>query len=68
MSRYPIACAAALLLRPDYAEASNTICAAQNALGNYASAADACERALAIKPDYRLARRNLAVSRSKIVK
>jgi tetratricopeptide (TPR) repeat protein len=54
----------ALDLRADYAEAYNNICAAENALANYRSAADACERALALKPDFPLARNNLAVARS----
>ena len=54
----------ALQLRPAYAEAFNSICAAHNALGNYAAAADACERALALAPNYVLARHNLAVARS----
>jgi len=58
----------ALQLRPSYAEAFNTICAAENALGNWASAADACERALAITPDYPLARNNLAFARAKLAK
>jgi protein O-mannosyl-transferase len=54
----------ALQLRPSYAEAYNSICAALNALGKYASAADACEHALALKPDYPLARNNLAVAKA----
>lgn len=58
----------ALQLRPAYAEAFNNICAAHNALGNYAAAADACERALALEPDYPLARNNLAVAKSKLAK
>jgi tetratricopeptide (TPR) repeat protein len=58
----------ALQLRPAYAEAFNTICAAENALGNWASAADACEHALAITPDYPLARNNLAVAKAKLAK
>ncbi len=58
----------ALQLRPDYAEAFNNICAAQNALEHYADAADACEQALRIKPDYPLARNNLAVAKAKLVK
>jgi tetratricopeptide (TPR) repeat protein len=58
----------ALQLRPTYAEAFNTICAAENALSNWASAADACEHALAITPDYPLARNNLAFAQAKLVK
>lgn len=56
----------ALRLRPDYAEAHNNICAAENALGRHAAAAAACERALALKPDFALARNNLAVARSRL--
>jgi Flp pilus assembly protein TadD len=56
----------ALALRPAYAEAYNNICAALNALGKYASAADACEHALAVKPDYPLARHNLALAKGRI--
>jgi tetratricopeptide (TPR) repeat protein len=55
----------ALQLRPAYAEAFNNICAANNALGRYAAAAEACERAIAIKPDYPLARNNLAIAKSR---
>ena len=58
----------ALELRPAYAEAFNNICAAQNALGNYASAADACEHALALQPGYALARNNLAVAKARLPK
>ena len=58
----------ALQLRPAYAEAFNNICAAENALGNYASAADACEHALALQPDHALARNNLAVAKAKLAK
>jgi tetratricopeptide (TPR) repeat protein len=58
----------ALDLRPTYAEAYNNICAAENALGNYAAAADACEHALALQPDYALARNNLAVAKAKLAK
>jgi len=55
----------ALKLRPDYAEAFNNICAAENAVGRFAEAIPACERALALKPDFPLARNNLAYARSK---
>jgi tetratricopeptide (TPR) repeat protein len=58
----------ALQLRPAYAEAFNNICAAENALGNWASAADACEHALAITPDYPLARNNLAFAKTRLSK
>jgi protein O-mannosyl-transferase len=58
----------ALQLRPAYAEAFNNICAAENALGNYASAADACEHALALNPDFALARNNLAVAKAGLSK
>jgi tetratricopeptide (TPR) repeat protein len=58
----------ALQLRPAYADAFNTICAAENALGNWASAADACEQALAITPDYPLARNNLAFAKARLSK
>lgn len=55
-----------LQLRPGYAEAFNSICAAENALGNYGSAADACEHALALKPDDSAARQNLAIAKAKL--
>jgi hypothetical protein len=55
----------ALKLRPDYAEAFNNICAAENQLGRYAEAITACERAIAIKPDFPLARNNLAYARDR---
>jgi tetratricopeptide (TPR) repeat protein len=58
----------ALQLRPAYAEAFNNICAAENALGNWASAADACERALEIAPGYTLARHNLELAKAKLAK
>jgi tetratricopeptide (TPR) repeat protein len=61
-------CEHALQLRPAYAEAFNNICAAENALGNWASAADACEHALAISPDDALARNNLAFAKAKLPK
>lgn len=48
----------ALTLKPDYAEAFNNICAANNRLGRY-EAVKACEQALRIKPDFDLARDNL---------
>jgi Flp pilus assembly protein TadD len=56
----------ALLLRPDYAEAFNNICAAENAMGHHAEAVAACERALAIRPDFPLARNNLALAKAKV--
>jgi tetratricopeptide (TPR) repeat protein len=55
----------ALELRPDYAEAYNNICAAENGRGHFAAAIAACERALAIRPDLPLARNNLAVAKAK---
>ena len=55
----------ALKLRPEYAEAFNNICAAENAMGRFAEAIPACERALALKPDFPLARNNLVYARSK---
>jgi protein O-mannosyl-transferase len=58
----------ALRLRPSSAEAFNNICAAENALSNWASAADACEHALAITPDSPLARSNLAFAKAKLAR
>ena len=58
----------ALELRPDFAEAYNNVCAAENAMGRHAEAAAACERALAIKPDFPLARNNLQVALTKLGK
>jgi Flp pilus assembly protein TadD len=58
----------ALQVRPTYAEAYNNICAALNALGKYASAADACEHAVALRPDYALARNNLAIAKAGMAK
>ena len=60
------ACQNALKLRPDYAEASNNICAACNKLGRYKEAAAACEEALRSKPDFELARNNLQYAREKL--
>jgi protein O-mannosyl-transferase len=54
---------AALKLKPDYAEAWNNICAANNKLGHYQEAAAACEQALQYKPDFELARNNLKYAR-----
>lgn len=53
------ACQMALQLKPDYAEAWNNICAANNKLGHYEEAVVACEQALRYKPDFELARNNL---------
>lgn len=53
----------ALTLKPDYAEAFNNICAANNKLGRFEEAAKACEQALQIKPDFDLARNNLQYAR-----
>lgn len=58
----------ALKTRPDYAEAHNNVCAAENAMARYAEAVAACERALAIRPDYPLARNNLAVAKARLPK
>ena len=49
----------ALQMRPDYAEAWNNICAANNKLGRFDEALKACEQALRLKPDFDLARNNL---------
>lgn len=49
----------ALALKPDYAEAYNNICSANNAMGKFAEGAKACEAALKIKPGYSLAQGNL---------
>jgi len=64
--RYPESIAAAqeaLQLKPDYAEAFNNICAANNRLERYEEAAKACDQALSIKPDFDLARNNLQYAR-----
>jgi protein O-mannosyl-transferase len=53
----------ALSLKPDYAEAFNNICAANNKLGRFEEARSACEQALRIKPDFDLARNNLQYAR-----
>lgn len=55
----------ALTLKPDYAEAFNNICAANNRLGRYDEAVKACEQALRIKPDFDLARDNLQYARAR---
>ncbi|HET9800389.1 MAG TPA: tetratricopeptide repeat protein, partial [Chthoniobacterales bacterium] len=55
----------ALTLKPDYAEAFNNICAANNKLGRFEEAAQACEQALQIKPDFDLARNNLQYARER---
>jgi tetratricopeptide (TPR) repeat protein len=57
------ACQAALQLRPNYAEAWNNICAANNKVSRYQEAAAACEQALRYKPDFELARNNLVYAR-----
>lgn len=56
----------AIALRPADAAAYNNKCAAYNALGDYAKAAEACRRALEIAPDFQLARNNLAVSLARL--
>ena len=53
----------ALEIRPDYPEAFNNVCAANNKLGRYEEAAKACEQALRLKPDFDLARNNLQYAR-----
>jgi len=55
----------ALTLKPDYAEAFNNICAANNKLGRFEEASKACEQALRIKPDFDLARNNLQYARER---
>jgi Flp pilus assembly protein TadD len=60
------ACRVALQLRPNYAEAWNNICAADNKLGRYDEAAAACEQALRYKPGFELARNNLQYAREKL--
>jgi Flp pilus assembly protein TadD len=55
----------ALTLKPDYAEAFNNMCAANNKLGRFDEAAKACEQALRIKPDFDLARNNLQYARER---
>jgi Flp pilus assembly protein TadD len=57
-------CDAAIVRRPDSAEAWNNRCSALNALHRYAEAESACGKALQLKPDFTLARNNLAVSRA----
>lgn len=53
------ACRAALIVKPDYAEAYNNICAAYNSLHRWDLAIGACEQALYVRPDFELARNNL---------
>jgi Flp pilus assembly protein TadD len=55
----------ALELKPNYAEAFNNICAANNKLERYEEAVKACEHALRIKPDFDLARNNLQYARER---
>jgi tetratricopeptide (TPR) repeat protein len=49
----------ALKLKPDYVEAYNNICSAQNILGNYDEAIKAGQQAMKIDPGYQLAKNNL---------
>ena len=49
----------ALKLKPDYVEAYNNICSAENMLGNYDEGIKAGLQALKINPDYQLAKNNL---------
>jgi tetratricopeptide (TPR) repeat protein len=58
----------ALQRRPNYSEAFNNMCAANNSLGRYADAVAACERALAINPEFARARNNLAAARAQLAK
>lgn len=60
------ACRTAVKLRPDYAEAWNNICAANNKLGRYQDAISACDQALRYKPDFELARNNLQYARASL--
>lgn len=53
------AAAAALKLKPDYAEAYNNIGSAYNQLKQYDKAIAACQKALEINPKYDLAKNNL---------
>jgi tetratricopeptide (TPR) repeat protein len=62
------ACAKALELRPDYADAWNNICSAHNAMGQWKEGIAACEQALALKPDYQLARNNLNWAKVELTK
>ena len=57
---------AALLLRPDYAQAYNNICAAWNSLGEWDKAVPPGERAVALDPGSELARNNLALAKSRV--
>jgi len=57
-------CDAAVVRRPESAEAWNNRCSALNALHRYAEAESACGKALQLKPDFTLAQNNLAVSRA----
>ena len=63
-----VACKSALELRPDYADAWNNICSAQNAMGQWKLGIEACEKALAIRPDYQLAKNNLSWAKMELAK
>lgn len=58
----------AIKLNPDYAEAYNNICAANNALKKYAEAILACEKAIELKKNYQLAKNNLIWAENQIKK
>lgn len=52
----------ALEVNPNYAEAYNNICAAQNQLGNFEESVKAADKGLAINPEYDLLINNRATS------
>jgi tetratricopeptide (TPR) repeat protein len=49
----------AIALKPEYAEAYNNICAAENILGHFQEARKAGEEAVRLQPNNQLARNNL---------
>lgn len=53
-------------LKPDYAEAYNTIGSAYNALNEYQAAIPFLKKAIALKPDLQIAKNNLAFSEKNI--
>lgn len=56
------ACAQALKLKPDYAEAYNNLCYAYSQLGKFDEAIAACDKALKLMPDYQLAKNNKVIA------
>ena len=52
-----------LRIKPDNAEAYNTICAAYNQMRKWPDAIKACTKAIDLNPDYNLAKNNLAWAR-----